>query len=233
MKAAYQRGQQAGLNPHTFSKVGDCETAANWFLANFDGGPDHYNLGAYASLQPAIDQFKGSFGRSSQAAKPGFTVASVLNPYFADPAVCLANESPLACEYRLNRPSYAIIMLGTNDISFKSRSTFENKLRQIVTYSLDQGVIPILATKADNLEGDYSINIFIARLAYETGVPLWNFWTAIQPLPDHGLQADGIHLTWGLDDFSDPAALRRAWPVRNLTALQMLDAVWKSVSGGN
>jgi hypothetical protein len=61
-------------------------------------------------------------------------------------------------------------------------------------------------------------------------MPLWNFWAAIQPLPGHGLQPDLEHLTYsGINDFDDPAALQSAWTVRNLTALQFLDAVWRSV----
>jgi hypothetical protein len=59
---------------------------------------------------------------------------------------------------------------------------------------------------------------------------LWNFWLAVQPLPDHGLWKDGFHLTVGNNDFSDPLAMRYAWPIRNLTALQALDAVWHAVS---
>ncbi len=68
--------------------------------------------------------------------------------------------------------------------------------------------MPILATKADNLEGDQAINATIARLAYEYDLPLWNFWLAVQPLPDHGLQPDGSHLTWAGPYFDDPVRMR-------------------------
>ena len=51
--------------------------------------------------------------------------------------------------------------------------------------------VPIIATKADNLEGDNSINATVAQIAYDYGIPLWNFWAAVQPLPNHGL--------WGMD----------------------------------
>ena len=67
---------------------------------------------------------------------------------------------------------------------------------------IEYGVVPILSTKADNLEGDGSINATIVRLAEEYEVPLWNFWAAIQDLPRHGLQEDGAHLTWNPNDFS-------------------------------
>ena len=99
--------------------------------------------------------------------------------------------------------------------------------------------MPILATKADNLEGDHSVNAAIAQLAYEYDIPLWNFWLAVQPLPYHGLNDDGFHLTNDLstpDDpllyrrLSDPLAARVAWPVRNITALQALEAVWAAAN---
>jgi hypothetical protein len=82
-----------------------------------------------------------------------------------------------------------------------------------------------LATKADNLEGDERLNQITARLAYEYEIPLWNFWAAVQQLPGHGLQEDLSHLTFAPNDFSDPDSFTRAWPVRNLTALQLLDAI--------
>jgi lysophospholipase L1-like esterase len=124
----------------------------------------------------------------------------------------------------------ALIMMGSND-ALSRRKGFETYMRQIIEYTLQQGVIPILATKADNLEGDNSINRTIALLAHQYDVPLWNFWLAVQPLPDHGLQNDGVHLTFAKNHFDDPLDLQSAWPIRNLTALQVLDAVWRSVAG--
>jgi hypothetical protein len=101
----------------------------------------------------------------------------------------------------------------------------------VVEYVLSQEVVPILATKADNVEGDNSINAAITRVAYEYEVPLWNFWSAAYPLPDHGLSPDGFHLTFARDYFDDPVRMQSAWPWRNLTALQAIDAVWRAVAG--
>lgn len=105
-------------------------------------------------------------------------------------------------------------------------------MRAILEYSLQMGVIPILSTKADNEEKDHSINNTIARLAIEYKAPLWNFWRAVQDLPDKGLQEDGVHLTWAANRFNDEQAMKKAWPVHNLTALQTLDAVWRSITSG-
>jgi hypothetical protein len=220
----YRRGQELGNNPRAFSKVGDCETASDWFMAIFDrSGSSQYRLGEYASLQAVIDYFSGSFKRRSLAARNGFNSSALLSPAWADPKLCQQGESPLACEFRIQKPAFAIIALGTNDTGYPSK--FEPNLRQIIEYCIQQGVVPILSTKADNLEGDNSINEVIARLAYEYDVPLWNFWAAVQTLPSHGLQEDGAHLTWAYNYFDDAASMRTAWAWRNLTALQVLEVV--------
>jgi hypothetical protein len=121
-------------------------------------------------------------------------------------------------------------MLGTNDVWHLD--TFDGNMRQIIEFSIDNGVLPVLATKADNAEGDERINATIAGLAWEYDLPLWNFWAAVQPLPDHGLLEDQIHLTWGPNRFDRPQSLQRAWTVRNLTALQVLDSLWRSLEPG-
>ncbi len=77
--------------------------------------------------------------------------------------------------------------------------------------------------KADNVEMDFSINQDIVDLAEEYGLPVWNFWAAIQHLNNHGLQEDGIHLTYYSNYFSDPKTWETAWAYRNLTALQVLE----------
>jgi hypothetical protein len=224
----YQRGLQMGNNPRAFSKIGDCQAVPPYFLAPFDYGVGAYTIGAYGSLNAAIEHFSGSFARQSIAANSGFNVATVFVPLWADPQRCLRNESPLACEFRLHRPSIALISMETwwgGDAS-----GYESYLRRIVEFSIAKGTVPILATKADNIEGNGSINAVIVKLAAEYDVPLWNFWAAVQPLPSHGLHPDGFHLTWERPFYDDPAVLEKAWPVRNLTALQAIDAVWRGLT---
>jgi hypothetical protein len=216
-------GAAKGANPRAFAKVGDCETLTDWFLVDFDRGARYYDLGPYVSLQRVIDYYAGSFQRKSAASARGFTAASALSSIWADPKLCQAGETPLACEYRLQKPALAFIMLGTNDVNHKA--TFEANLRKILDQSLERGILPVLVTKADNLEGDGSLNLTIARLAYEYDLPLWNYWRAVQALPGGGLQPDGAHLTYAPNRFNDPSVLLTAWPLRNLTALQVLEVV--------
>lgn len=224
----YQKGLELGNNPRGFSKVGDCGSTPAWFLGNFDLNPKYYSLGEYQYLEPIIQEFQGSFERTSLAAKSGFNASSIFAPIWANREFCQPGESPLACEYRNHKPMFAFITLGTNDIWHPEE--FEPQMRKIIETSIENGVIPILSTKADNLEGDHYINATIAKLAVEYEIPLWNFWLAVQPLPNHGLQKDGAHLTWGPTKFDDPEALQTAWTIRNLTALQALDAVWQEAS---
>ena len=227
-RALYLNGQSRGNNPRAFSKIGDGEISTAWFFSMFDLGEDYYDLGPYTNLSPAIEHFAGSFERIGLAARRGFNTHRILDPALSDPNLCQSGESPLACELRLHRPAYAILSLGTNEVW--QPVEFEQGMRQILDILLASSVVPILSTKGDNLEGDHRINRTIACLAKEYEAPLWNFWAAIQPLPDQGLQPDLEHLTYGITDFDDERAMQTAWTIRNLTALQVLDAVWRGVT---
>ena len=224
----YQGGQRSGNNLKAFSKIGDGEISTEWFFSAFDLGEGYYDLGPYPDLRPVIDHFHGSFGRIGIAARRGFNTQKILDPSQGDPSQCEADESPLACELRLHRPAFALLSLGTNQVWMPEE--FEAGMRQILEILLSHNVVPILSTKGDNLEGDHRINRTIACLAQEYDLPLWNFWSAIQPLPNHGLQPDLEHLTYGITDFDDENAMQSAWTVRNMTALQALDMVWRGVA---
>jgi hypothetical protein len=230
VRRVYQLGQDLGRNPHAFSKVGDCLSATYNFLGVFDSNPLAYRLGEdYAYLQSAIGHFQGSFSRRSITQVDSYTITGPLSPLWVWSSQCLPNETPLACEFRLHNPALVIIALGTMDNYHAS--IFPARLREIIEYTLSQGIVPILATKADNREGGHSINRAIFTLAQEYQLPLWNFWRAVQGLPNGGLASDYTHLTWGKNTFDDPYAMRGALPVRNLTALQTLDAVWRGLNG--
>ena len=222
-QSIYRHGIERGNDPQAFSRIGDGEVATHWFLSSFTQSPKSYNLGPYPELEKTIDFFAESISRDGQAARAGVNTSRILDPDFADFKVCEQGESPLECELRLNRPSFVIISLGTNQVW--APETFEVEMRIIIQKLMDAGVLPILSTKGDNLEGDHEINQIVCELAQEYELPLWNFWHAIQPLPDHGLQSDGEHLTWGPNDFSDPQVMTKAWPIRNLTALQILSLI--------
>lgn len=234
-RAIYKMGQLMGNDPNAFSKVGDCNSMLPYFLADFDK-PEVYALGPYADLEETITYFEGSFIRESLATKIGLSSGATLAVLWSDWKACASSETPLDCEYRVQNPSFAIISIGTNDVTDKTAAVFfEDKMRRVLDHTIGKGIVPIIATKADNAEGDHYINETLVQLAVEYQLPLWNYWRAVQPLPNHGLQEDKLeHLTMPSDlpllcSFEDPENLENAFTLRNLTALQVLDTVRKGV----
>jgi hypothetical protein len=229
MRDVYQMGLDLGNDPTHFSIIGDCQNVSSYFLSTFEN-PDDFSLGdEYAYLQPTIDYYQGSYSRVSVAVQGGFNAAAVISPLRADPKVCNPNESPLDCELRIWRPSVVIVSMETW-WSQKPEEEYEKYMRRVLDRIIETGAVPIIATKADNLEGNHAINNTIAKLAYEYDIPMWNFWAAVQPLPDKGLSDDGFHLTFGRNFFDDPVRMINAWPWRNLTALQTLDVVRRDLA---
>lgn len=224
MREVYLHGQALGNNSRAFSKIGDCNSEPPFFLYYFDDG--QYKLGPYAHLQPAVEHFAGSFSRESVTVWTGNHTWAVLDSMWADPAYCKSGETPIACEFRLHRPSVVLVRLGTNDVG--RPELFADSLRQIVEFSIAKGVIPILGTKADRYEGSDANNQVIRQIAAEYEVPLWDFGRVADTLPGRGLRRDGVHMTWAKLDFSDEQAFQKGHSVHNLTALMALEAVWRA-----
>jgi hypothetical protein len=217
-RLVYQKGIDLGNNPHAFSRIGDCQSVPAVFMGLYDN-KERYRLGNdYEYLQETIDQFAGSFSRQSMAAKDGFGVATVLSPLRANPEICKTNEAPIECEFRIQKPILAFVAMGTNWAP-GAELTFEKYLRQIVELSIGHGTIPILVTKADNIEEDFKLNEAIARVAYDYHMPLFNAWRAVQFLKNHGLEDNGVYLT--VD----------AWNIRDFTGLRTLDSIWQGLNG--
>jgi uncharacterized protein YraI len=236
-------GRARGNLPHVFTRVGDSITASPYFLNPI--GTGNYSLGQYDYLAGAISFFSGPNARganpfvaASLAARNGWSTESVLNPANADPNVCKPGETPLACEYRFVRPSVALIMLGTNDSGGMPIESFRANLQTIVQTSINMGVIPVLSTipskhynpATDQRVIDFNQVIITTSQAYD--IPLWNYWKAMSVLPGEGLASDGVHPSAAGDGQNatfDPEHLKYGFPVRNLTALQVLYTLWQQV----
>jgi hypothetical protein len=224
MREIYAAGRSLKRNPQAFSKAGDSTIESPYFLARFDSSP--YNLGAYQYLQTVIDHFQGSYGRKSLAVRVGQHSWTLLNPAWADKQLCEADESPLACEFRVNNPSVVILRLGANDAGVPK--LFDKKMREVVAYAIAQGVIPVLSTKPDQRQGTEQINDIVRTIAADYQIPVWDFAKVADTLPGRGLGPDGVHLTgFYQHDYTLPQALQRGHGAQNLTALIVLDKIWR------
>jgi LysM repeat protein len=230
VRQVYAQGQALGRNPRAFAKIGDSTIENPHFLARFDSSP--YHLGAYSYLQPLIDYFHGSFGRQGSAVRRGLHSWSVFDPLWADKSMCMGGETPITCEFRLQNPSFVFIRLGSNDVGVPEM--FSRNLRQMVEFCLNNGVVPILGTKADQHEGSDINNETIRRVAADYAVPLWDFERVSQTLPNRGLVSDGVHMTtFFAHDYTSPVAFQRGHGVHNLSALIALDQVWRTALEGS
>lgn len=220
-------GQSLGRNPRAVSKVGDSTMIYPPFLAVFDR--ETYHLGKYAYLQTTIDYHAGTFGRASIAVKKGMHTWSQFDPTWAIPELCAPDEGPLACEARANNPSIALIRLGANDTEFPRE--FERNLGAIVKYCLERGIIPVLGTKPDRLEGESNLlNNIIRETAAAHSIPLWDYDLLAGTAPNRGLEPDLIHMQGGgTRDYRSPAAMRAGDALEDLSALMMLDALRREV----
>jgi len=228
VREIFAAGQLLGRDPAAFSRLGASIVDTFHFLGRFDAGP--YDLGPYAYLEPAIEQYSGSFDHVGVAARRGLTAQASFNPTWAVDEACKANETIIDCEVRLHNPSILLVVLGTNDIF--PESEFEENYRSLVAYLINQGIIPVLATKADRFEGeDNRNNLIIRQVAEDFQVPLWDFDLLAETLPGRGMGGDNVHLTlFDYYDYNRDGAYETGYGLYNLTALMMLYEIWQELS---
>lgn len=248
MRALYADGQKAGNNPRAFSKLGDCMTDNAEFLVPLAKG--NYDLRQYGGLKPVIDKFFGaparqgkpwaldSFATPGLSAAGGFNSAGPLDSTWSDPQWCQSGETPLACEYRVTRPSVALIMFGTNDVAATELDAYETYLRLIITQTLDRKIVPLLhtfPTRPENPERSTQLNEIVLKVAADAGVPLVNLNRALANLPNQGVGiTDTTHLSIPPDgrvDVFSEENLRYGFTQRNLVTLQALEVVLRAVGG--
>ena len=218
-RTIYQKGLALGSDPHAFSILGDCQSLAETFMGRYDSNPAVAN-GLPLELQAAVANFAGSFERLSPTIKGGTTAGAVLwSQWHENQYTCQVNETPLDCELRLHKPSIVIINLGTH---YETRNI--TYLRKILDRLVAQGIVPILATKADNRELDERLNLEMAELAVEYQIPLWNFWAAVSDLPNNG-----VGIKKGEEHLGEIYLNEDGLERHRYTALQALAAVWLAV----
>ncbi len=231
----FVRGQALGNQAHVFTRVGDSITASPYFLTPFGSGG--YDLGAYQNELWDVVRFYSTFGSASLAAGNGWGADRILQAGYNAPDVC-GSDSPLVCEYRIRKPAVALIMIGTNDSGGVDPAVYERNLSRIVEISIEMGVIPILSTIPPKLNdawnGQRAVqwNGIIKNVARRYDVPLMDYWLALQNVPNNGIGEDGIHPSVPPNEATGRFTtenLRYGYTIRNLVALQALDAVRRYV----
>lgn len=215
MRQVYRGGLANGTDARAFSILGDCQSLPEVFLGPYDSNPEAYNA-LPPNLKETVTWFAGSFDRYSPTVKDASTAGAMLWSEWNDNAwgECTPGETPIDCELRVHRPSIVLIHVGTH-WEARNRRYLEILIQKI----LATGAVPLLATKADNRELDERVNQSVAELAYERGLPLWNFWGALKETPNHGLVGNSnMYLT------------EEALEVHRRSALEALDTVWRALN---
>ncbi len=213
-----EAAKNPNLDVHSFIKVGDCQMVAEIFLGVFPNGDYSYK----SEYKDTVTWFAQSMVTDNVTAYKGLGISSVLDPMFglaAGHTQCEQNETPLDCELRIHHPVVVLIAMGTNWIP-NAEGSFENYLRTVVDRILETGALPILANKADNIEGNWKLDQAIAQVAYDYDLPMVNVWRNVQNLPNHGLEEPkNIYLT------------PDGWMRNNYAWLDQLYKVWQVLSG--
>ena len=197
----FARGRQTDKAANSLMKVGDSNMAHEVFLCNLQI-PGQYDLGEYSHLEGVRAMFAStqSFCRNFYSAQPGFSTTSVLDPTFAPDDFCERSESPLECDVRLLRPSFAFIYIGIVDGGIMSTTDYRRNLTQIVDNLSGWGVVPILMTfvtderlNGSGIPGRY--NNVVREVARVEAVPLIDIRAGVYDFDNHGASPDGWHLS--------------------------------------
>lgn len=241
----YLRGQQLGNRPDVFSTVGDSITVSPYFL--YPIGYGFYTLGEnQAYLEPLIAYYRAGVAQStnpfmhrSLAAHVGWAAWGALDPTLTSEIACGA-DNPLVCEYRLTRPSIALIMYGANDVGYRTPYQFRADMTEIIQISMRMGVIPVISTippQPNTAAQVTQFNGILREIAETYHLPLWDYHGVMVNLPNMGLTWDNLHPSHppsediSTADFTGEN-LRYGYNIRNLTALEMLYSVQWVITGG-
>lgn len=250
VEAIFARGQSMRNRADVFIKVGDSNTKSGAFLRPLGMEERGYcNLGTYTDLQATIDFFSvsprepyaNSFDSLSMTAQDGIGTPGLLDPFWATDPTCNADESLMECEYRLTKPSVAIIMIGMLDMKIDELDNYRANLETIITLSEQRGVIPVLTTysvlpdavnpAAPMWDAHLEMNRIMVEAAEKHGIPLINLWSALQSLPDYGIGPDRSHLKYQVGSFCTFTGAEKeiGGTLRNLVTLQALDDLRRNV----
>lgn len=231
----YQQAIKAGRDARLFTVAGDSNSTWQRSIGRIAGGS--FDLGAHRHLSVVVARFDPSFARVSLAVRGGIGAVDMFDPAKAPSPPCRPSEGLFACELRLSRASVVFIQLGTGD-TFAWRE-FERNLQRLIDLALANNTLPVLVTKADDMEsiqGGASfnhINDVIRKLAREQQLPLVDFHAATRALPvvpnpdlpHRPFTQNGLVDEWGYYFHLS----EEGYALRVLSTLMLLDALTRGM----
>jgi hypothetical protein len=185
-KALLQAAAKAGRDMRFFTVAGDSN--ALWFSYHGRIGTGNFEYGRNGYLRnTVVARFDPSFAHEGVAVGGGLRAADMFDASRNKPPICRGDEGVLACELRTSKASIVLVQLGTGD-KFVWKD-FEDNYRAILNYALANNVLPILFTKADDLDSQHggasqdTLNNVIRKLAAEYQLPMADLYAATRSLP--------------------------------------------------
>jgi hypothetical protein len=175
-----------------FTVAGDCNSEPDAYIRRLANGA--FDASKHPQYADVVRRFEASFLRRSYAASGSFSAQSMFDPSWTDPDICFG-EGPLVCEVWRSSASIIFLSLGTGD-QFDWKN-FDAHYTRVITTALERGALPVLMTKADDLETRQhgappeAINGVIRRIAAEKQLPLIDFAVVAKGLPNNGLRDEG------------------------------------------
>lgn len=217
--------------PDVFAKVGASNTVNTNFFHCFDG--NDVDLGEHKKLAPSWEFFRktkaddshSSFNRTSLAATVGWGAFKTVE----------GSPSPIEQEVAAIKPSFAVVLLGTNDTYEQGVLGFDKSMIRVVEQLLQLKVVPLITTippRADTTVANALVpemNAILRAIAQQYQIPFLDLWQLLEVLPDKGLVGDGVHLgvyssggkargCWLTQD-----SLKKGMNLRNWISLEALD----------
>jgi hypothetical protein len=244
----FQDGQAQGRLADTFGLVGDSLTVEGSFLRPFAADAARLGLPPEVERVLPLGRFAPASFTAPRAAKIGARATWPLA------ARGLPGSNPLEDLIAAESPAYAVVLYGTNDALWRTDSLdllvrgFDASLTAVVDALEARGVIPILTTIPKHMREDNwpdcassaggggnerfalqatALSADVADLACRRHLPLIDLRWALDPLLDHGVGPDGVHLSVHPrgGGVLDATGLQCGTNVRNLVTLRELGQV--------
>jgi hypothetical protein len=248
VRAVYHAGQTLGRHGDTVGLVGDSMTIDGNFLRPFAGVMGRVVLPPEVRSVLPLDRLTTASFVGPRAAKAGVRAPWALTPHGT------SRSTPLEEMVTAESPAYAVVLYGANDAVWRMDDVdlltreFDGALSAIVDFLEAQGIVPILTTIPKHMRQKRwpdcaavftngsnerfalqatALSADVADLACRRHLPLIDLRWSLDPLVNHGIGGDGIHLTVHPSGAGvlDSSGLECGHNVQNLVTLRELGRV--------